>query len=176
MSSEPDTPAFVDLGQDIRQQDFSSYLTRIAEARFVMRKVLRILNDSAKAHGLDALEHQALVQIAGTPSGGVAIHALAERLDIVPAFGSRIVKQLESKGLISRSNLPHDKRVTLTSVTPEGLALLRRIDEDVHHHMAYFQSSLDPRGRASALAIFAFYVGEPADSDVARSIRSILEE
>lgn len=140
-----------------------------------MRKVLRVLNDCAKAHGLDALEHQALVQVAGTPAGGVAIHALAERLDIVPAFGSRIVKQLESKGLIERSNLEHDKRVTLTSVTSRGTELLRQIDETVHHHMAYFQGSLGPHDRASALAIFAFYVGEPADSPVAASIRTMLE-
>lgn len=175
MARKSAAPAVVDLGQATRQQDFGSYLTRIAEARYVMRKVLRILNDSAKSHGLDALEHQALVQVAGTPSGGVPIHALAERLDIVPAFGSRIVKQLEAKGLIRRSNLEHDKRVTLTSVTPEGLELLRQIDETVHHHMAYFQNGLSPRDRASALAIFAFYVGEPEDSAVAQSIRATLE-
>ncbi|WGW11687.1 MarR family transcriptional regulator [Saxibacter everestensis] len=170
-----DAPATsVDLGQDVRQQDFGSYLTRVAEARYVMRKVLRILNESSKAHGLDALEHQALVQIAGTPSGAVAIHALADRLDIVPAFGSRIVKQLESKSLIERSSLEADKRVTLTSVTEKGLELLRQIDESVHYQMAYFQRGLNPRDRASALAIFAFYVGEPTDSVVAEAIRGLL--
>ncbi|MDB5940342.1 MAG: regulatory protein MarR [Polaromonas sp.] len=165
----------LDLGEDTRRHDFSSYLTRVAHARYVMRKVLRILDDSAKSHGLDKLEHQALLQVAGTTEGSIAIHRLADRLDIVPAFASRLVKQLESKGLIVRSNLEADKRVKLTAVTLAGTALLRQIDDDVHYHMARFQRSLMPRDRAAAMAIFAFYVGEDPDSAVATAIRDVLE-
>jgi DNA-binding MarR family transcriptional regulator len=164
----------VDLGEDTRQHDFLSYVTRVAQARFVMRKVLRILDDTAKSHGLDGLEHQALLQIAGTPGGSLAIHKLADRLDIVPAFASRLVKQLESKGLIDRSNLPADKRVTLTSISDAGIRELRAIDSDVHHHMAYFQRGIEPRDRAAAMAIFAFYVGESTDSEVGLAIRHAL--
>lgn len=164
----------VDLGQETRKGDFRSYVMRVAQARYVMRKVLRILDESAKAHGLDALEHQALLQISGMPSGSLPIHALADRLDIVPAFASRLVKQLELKGLIERSNMEADKRVTLTSVNAKGTELLREIDENVHYQVAHFQRSIEPRDRISALAIFAFYVGEPTDSDVAKAIRGTL--
>lgn len=166
----------IDLGEDTRQHDFRSYLTRAAQARFVIRKVLRILGDSAKSHGLDGLEHQALLQIAGTPGGSIPIHRLADKLDIVPAFASRLVKQLESKALIERSNLKEDKRVTLTQVTAAGVELLSRIDDDVHYEMAHFQRSLQPQDRAATMAIFAFYVGEEPDSEVGLAIRAMLNE
>lgn len=170
------SPGPVDLGEDTRQHDFLSYMRRVAQARFVMRRVLRILDESAKSHGLDGLEHQALLQIAGTPTGSLAIHTLADRLDIVPAFASRLVKQLVSKGLIERSSLPADKRVTLTNVSAEGIELLRKIDSDVHYQMAHFQRGIETHDRTAALAIFAFYVGEPTDSLVGQAIRKMLIE
>ena len=165
----------VDLGEDTRQRDFLAYLRRVAQARFVMRKALRILDESAKSYGLDGLEHQALLQIAGTPSGALAIHNLADRLDIVPAFASRLVKQLESKQLIVRSRLHDDRRVILTSISPKGMDLLRKIDSDIHYEIAHFQRGIDRQERAAALAIFGFYVGEPSDSAVAKAIRQMLE-
>lgn len=165
-----------DLGEETRQRDFAEYMARVAQARFVMRKVLRILTDAAKQHELDGMEHQALVQIAGTPDSPIPIHLLADRLDIVPAFASRLVKQLEGRGLIERSSDATDRRVTLTSVSAAGLALLQRIDDDVHYQMAHFQRSLQPHDRAAAMAIFAFYVGENPDSDVAVAIRSMLDD
>lgn len=172
---EPASAVTVDLGEDTRQLDFLSYLQRVAQARFVMRKALRILDESAKSHGLDGLEHQALLQIAGTRSGALAINNLAARLDIVPAFASRLVKQLESKHLIVRSRRPDDKRVTMTSISAEGLDLLRKIDSDIHYGIAHFQRGVQAQERAAALAIFGFYVGEPADSPVGKAIREMLE-
>ncbi len=165
----------VDLGEDTRQHDFLAYVQRVAQARFVVRKVLRILDDSAKEFGLDSLEHQALLQIAGTPSGSLAIHRLADRLDIVPPFASRLVKQLESKGLIVRSRRHEDRRVILTSISPKGIELLAEIDREVHYGIAHFQRRIKSQERAAALAIFGFYVGEPPDSPVARAIREMLQ-
>jgi DNA-binding MarR family transcriptional regulator len=164
-----------DIGEETRQRDFAEYMARVAQARYVMRKVLRILTDAAKKHGMDGMEHQALVQIAGTPDGQIPIHLLADRLDIVPAFASRLVKQLEARKLIERSSDATDRRVTLTSISEAGLQLLQLIDDDVHYQMAHFQRSLQPHDRAAAMAIFAFYVGESPDSAVAVAIRSMLD-
>jgi DNA-binding MarR family transcriptional regulator len=171
-----DTSDSTDLGEDTRRHDFRAYVARVAQARFVMRKVLRILDESAKSHNLDGLEHQALLQIAGTPTGSIAINKLADRLDLVPAFASRLVKQLESKRLIERSNDEGDKRVTLTNVSSAGIELLQHIDDEVHYRMAHFQRGIAPHDRADAMAIFAFYVGESADSDVALAIRAMLDK
>jgi DNA-binding MarR family transcriptional regulator len=143
--------------------EFIDYMTQVAEARYVMRKVLRILDECARQYGLEALEHQALLQIAGTPGRPMPIHKLAARLDIVPAFGSRLVKQLEAKGLISRSDLKDDKRVTLTAATEKGVQLLEQISDKIHYEIAHFQRRLTAQERASAMAIFAFYLGHPIE-------------
>ncbi len=143
--------------------EFIDYVTQVAEARYVMRKVLRILDECARQYGLEALEHQALLQIAGTPARSMPIHKLAARLDIVPAFGSRLVKQLEAKGLIFRSNLKADKRVTLTTATNQGVQLLEQISDKIHYEIAHFQRTLTAQERASAMAIFAFYLGHPVE-------------
>ena len=171
MARSADGGRWVDLSEETRSTNFHAYIGSIAEARYVMRKVTRILDETARTHGLEPLQHQALVQIYGTASGSVAIHELASRLDIVPAFASRLVKQLEERSLIERALLAADKRVTLITIAESGVALLRKVDEEVHHQMAYFQRGLDERQRVAALAIFAFYVGEPTESAIARAIR-----
>jgi DNA-binding MarR family transcriptional regulator len=164
------TTEWVDISGDTRENDFRAYIGQISEARYVTRKVVRLLDENARAHGLEPLQHQGLLQVCGTDSGRIAIHELAARLDIVPAFASRLVKQLTERGLVERTPSPDDRRVQLVGVSDAGVALLREIDRDVHLHMAQFQRSLNARQRAAALAIFAFYVGEPTDTAVARAI------
>jgi hypothetical protein len=46
--------------------------------------------------------------------------------------------------LVTRRSTETDKRVTKIEISPEGAALARRIDEDVHVHMEYFsRNSVD---------------------------------
>ena len=45
-----------------RRNDFQRYFHGIAKARYVIRKVIRIVDEQAKKAGLDPLEHQALIQ------------------------------------------------------------------------------------------------------------------
>lgn len=152
---------WIGLSHDSRADDFHQYAVRIAEARFAVRKVTRILDESARTHGLEPLQHQALLQIFGTNSGAVAVHELASRLDVVPAFASRLVKQLDMQGLIARESLASDKRVALLNVTNRGIELLQKIEVEVHHHMSYFQRGLSSEQHLATLSIFALFIGEP---------------
>jgi len=140
-------------------EELHSYFKGVAQARYVMRKIMRIVDDQAKARGLDPLHHQALIQVLGSRSGSTQVNELAERLDIVPAFASRIIKDLEARDLVVRRGSQHDKRVTLVEVTNAGSALLHQIDQDVQLHVDYFQKQLSKEERESALGIFAFYAG-----------------
>ncbi len=76
-----------------KRQDLA-YVRGVADARFVIRRVFRIVDERGKNHGLDPLEHQALIQIYGARDGDVRVGTVAERLDISPAFASKIVKAL----------------------------------------------------------------------------------
>jgi DNA-binding MarR family transcriptional regulator len=156
------------------QADFRGYAHGISQARYVIRKVLRIVDEQAKKVGLDPLQHQALIQIYGSRDREMPVNKVAERLDIAPAFASRLIKELETKGLIQREHHPEDRRVTCVAATEAGVQLLRDIDDAVHVHVSYFQSQLSDEGRMAALAIFAFYVGLEGDSALCKAIRDRL--
>ncbi len=144
------------------------YFHGIAEARYVIRKVFRLVDEQAKAVGLDPLEHQALIQIFGSPVP-LRVIDLADRLDIAPAFASRLTRKLGAAELVKRTPSRDDKRSTCLSTTPKARKLLTQIDEAVQLHVEYFQRQLRDDERVAALAIFAFYLGaEPDVKDLAR--------
>ncbi len=167
---------WADVNEETRNQEFREYVTSIAHARFVMRKVLRIVNQEAKEAGLEPLQHQALLQIYGSDGDLIPVHWVSARLDVAPAFASRLTKQLEDMGLVQRTPSTTDRRVIGLSATPEGVERLRQIDHAVHREIAYFQGEIEERERAAALAIFAFYVGLPRESELGEVIRRSLQE
>lgn len=167
--------SWLEVGGVPRKQDFHRYTQSIANARYVIRRVFRIVDEQARARDLDPLSHQMLLQIYGFDGDVASVSTIAERLDIAAALASRLIKQLESGGLARRVSLESDRRVTVVEITDEGIALLREIDDAVHLHVKYFQSQLPDRERLDALMIFAFYVGLEPDSVVADAIRGELD-
>lgn len=157
------------------REDFHSYVEAIAHARFVIRRAMRIADEEARQRGLEPLQHQVLLQVYGT-SEPLSIRAIADRMDVVPAFASRLVKNLEDLGYIARHADARDKRVSYVTATDTGIALLREIDAEVQVHVAYFQRQLSSEARLAALVTFGFYVGLSADSTVARAIESARAE
>jgi DNA-binding MarR family transcriptional regulator len=153
-----------------RSENFQGYVYGIAQARYVIRKVFRIVDEEAKKAGLDPLAHQALLQVFGALEEDLTINGLADRLDIAPAFASRLVKELETKGYARRVRSLEDRRVTYVEITPEGEQLLRAIDHEVHVHVEYFQKQLGDDRRYPALAIFAFYLGIGQESTTGAAI------
>lgn len=163
---------WADVQEGSRLHDFRSYIVSVAESRYVTRRVLRLIDDQAVRFGLEPMQHQALLQVHGHKElPGPSINQLADRLDIVPAFASRLVKELESRGAVERGPSEFDKRVTRVVATTEGVQLLVEIDHAVHVHMAALQEDLSEDSRYAALSIYAFYVGLGPDTDVARALR-----
>jgi DNA-binding MarR family transcriptional regulator len=166
-------PAVMDAVRDWVQTDrdaaarlegdaLERYFHGVAEARYVIRKVFRVVDEQAKAADLEPLEHQALIQVVGAPKP-VRVIDLADRLDIAPAFASRLAKRLEDRGLVDRSPAPEDRRSKYLSATRRARELLAHIDEEVHLHVGYFQRQLSHDERVAALGIFAFYIGAEPD-------------
>lgn len=142
-----------------RSEKFDGYVYGIAQARYIIRKVFRIVDDEAKSVGIDPLHHQALLQAFGSGSEPLTVSGLAERLDIEPALASRVAKELEQRGLVQRRRDTTDRRIVKLDVTEPGHDLLRRIDKAVHVHVEYFQTQLTDHQRQAALVILAFYTG-----------------
>ena len=139
------------------------YFVGVAEARYVVRKAFRIVEEQAKAAGIDPLAHQLLIQIYGSPAMELPVNQIADRLDISPAFASSLVTALAEDGYVARRRDRADQRVTLVSVTRAGKALLVRIDERVRVLVDDFTGRLGQDQRESALSILLFYVGLPPD-------------
>jgi DNA-binding MarR family transcriptional regulator len=135
------------------------YFHGVAQARYVLRKVFRLVEEEAKRAGIDPLAHQALIQIYGSEGGALRVKEVAERLDITPAFASSLVKSLDAKGFIVRVRDKADSRVTWVKVTKEARALLHRIDEQVQIHVDYFTRSLTAQQTEAALSVLLFYAG-----------------
>ena len=139
--------------------DRHPYFHGVAQARYVLRKVFRLVEEEAKRAGVDPLAHQALIQIYGSQTGALRVKEVAERLDITPAFASSLVKSLEDKGFIVRSRDRTDSRVSWVKVTREARALLHGIDEQVQIHVDYFTRNLTAQQTEAALSVLLFYAG-----------------
>ncbi|MFJ5901290.1 MarR family winged helix-turn-helix transcriptional regulator [Streptomyces sp. NPDC093064] len=159
------------LGEGQRKREFRAYIRNVAEARYVIRRILRIAEDRAKEHGLEPLTHQALLQVYGT-DGDITVGRLAARLDIAAAFASRLMRRLDEMGLVTRTPSETDRRVTIVTATKDGAEKLSAIDDDMHRHGALLHHELSADERHMALSVFAFYVGLDPPRPVARAIRA----
>ncbi len=135
------------------------YFHGVAAARYVLRKVFRLVEEEAKRAGIDPLAHQALIQIYGSEKGALRVKEVAERLDISPAFSSSLVKMLVKKNYVTRERDKADSRVAWVKVTKKGRDTLHKIDEQVQAHVDYFTRGLSAKETEAALSILMFYAG-----------------
>jgi len=149
-----------------REGSFQGYVHALAHGRFVLRRVMQILDGLPREYGLEPLNHQALLQIYGADTD-MTIGNVADRLGIAPAFGSRLVSQLEKGGLVERKPHPTDRRASIVAVSAAGVERLRVIDREIYRKIRVFQDDLSEEGKYSALLVFAAYVGLDGDAIVA---------
>ena len=100
----------------------------LAEFRHLLRRFLAFSEDAARAQGLAAQQHQALLAIKGY-GGVLTIGALAEKLLVKPHTAAELVERLEEAGYIRRRADPNDRRRTelsLTAAAEKRLASLSR--------------------------------------------------
>lgn len=142
--------------------NFGNHVKAIAHGRYVLRRILRLLDEQAVAGGLQPLQHQALLQIYSADDA-LPVNRVAERLDVAPALASRLIRQLEEKGLVERTRVSGDRRVLAVKARAAGIELLRKIDESVHTRVDNFQRELSDEGKLGALATFSFYLGLDSD-------------
>lgn len=146
------------------------YFSNVAAARYVIRKVFRLIDEQARASGLDPLEHQALIQLFGSPTKTLQMKDLAERLDVGADVASKLVSSLETRGYARRIRSRDDRRAINVAPTPAGERALAEIDVRVREDISLLQRDW-PRGvQLAALETFAFYAGLAVDPDVLSGI------
>jgi len=135
------------------------YFTAVAQVRYIMRKVFRMIDDDAKTLGLDPLAHQALLQVYGSRKQGLRVSALADRLDIAPSFASNIVKQLVKEKLLKRGADASDLRAAVVTLTSEARELCHEIDARARLRVNALIDQLEADERKVAQSILMFYIG-----------------
>jgi len=92
---------------------------------------------------LTATQYNVLRILRGAGSEGLACRGIGERMITHDPDITRLLDRMEKRGLITRERQTDDRRVVKTRITPQGLALLKPLDQptrDLHkrqfRHMA----------------------------------------
>lgn len=136
-----------------------AYFHGVANARYVIRKVYRIIEEHAKSFDLDPVHHQSLIQIYGNADRRLRVKELAARMDISQAFASNIASVLVERGYAERIPCDEDLRSHFIGITEEGAKLLCAIDDTVRVHVDYFTQQISESEREAAVYTMMFYIG-----------------
>jgi DNA-binding MarR family transcriptional regulator len=100
----------------------------LSDFRYEIRRFLNFSEKAARAAGLEAQQHQALLAIAGLPPHRVAtVGVLSERLQIQHHSAVELLDRLERKRLIRRARAEPDRRAVVVRLTAQGEKLLHDV-------------------------------------------------
>ena len=100
----------------------------LAEFRRQIRHFIAFSEATARAHGIEAHQHQLLLAVRGLPEGTKpTIGELASRLFIQHHSAAELIQRLENTGAIARCPGTEDKREVWVRLTPAGRAILRKL-------------------------------------------------
>lgn len=100
----------------------------LAQFRYQIRRFLAFSERAARAHGLDAQQHQLLLALKGLPTGATpTVGVLAERLQIRHHSAVGLVDRLDRNGLVTRRTDAADRRRVHVRISRKGEAVLRKL-------------------------------------------------
>jgi DNA-binding MarR family transcriptional regulator len=85
-----------------------------------------------KSYNLSATQYNILRILRGAGDKGLACSEVGGRLISRDPDITRLLDRMESRGWIARAREAQDRRVVKTRITPEGLRLLKELDQLVH--------------------------------------------
>jgi DNA-binding MarR family transcriptional regulator len=121
----------MDIGEIIHQKSFKSphqkaILNIIYTAGWLQLEQTHIF----RPFELSPQQYNVLRILRGRKPDFATVAYIQERMLDRMSNASRLVDKLEDKGLVRRSPSKSDKRQTNIAITPKGLELLAKIDED----------------------------------------------
>ncbi len=89
----------------------------------------RRLSQVVDAEGVTLQQYNVLRILRGAGDAGIPTLSVAERMIERTPGVTRLLDRLEARGWVSRERSSEDRRRVMARVTPDGRALLRRLDE-----------------------------------------------
>lgn len=108
------------MSEEIDDQAYAA----LAGFRFELRQFQTFSEQAARAAGLTAQQHQALLAIRANGSGAMLIGDLAERLLLKPHSTSELVDRLAEHGLVVRQPGAADRRQVRVQLTDHAREIL----------------------------------------------------
>jgi DNA-binding MarR family transcriptional regulator len=109
---------------------------------FVAGDLLQRLDEACERHGLTHTQYNVLRILRGAHPGGHARCDIMQRLITRSPDVTRLLDRLEQHGWVSRGWSPENRRLSIATITDEGLSLLRLVDADVRRIEAQAVSPL----------------------------------
>ena len=104
-----------------------------------------------KSSSLTGAQYNVLRILRGAEPQGLACRAIADHMISHDPDMTRLLDRMEKRALITRERQTDDRRIVLTRVTSQGLAILKSLDQPVHDlHKRQFRHM--PAARLKALA------------------------
>jgi DNA-binding MarR family transcriptional regulator len=110
--------------------------------------LMRGLAELLKGADLSPTQYYVLRILRGAGSDGLACGEIAERMVTRDPDITRLLDRLARRGLIARARDARDRRVVTTTITPEGIDLVSRLDRPVEQLHARQLSHLGERSLA----------------------------
>jgi len=85
-----------------------------------------------KAAGIPNAQYNVLRILRGAEPKGLACRAIGDRMISHDPDITRLLDRMEKRGLITRERQTDDRRVVKTRITPQGLSLLKTLDQPIH--------------------------------------------
>ena len=93
-----------------------------------------------KSHGLTGTQYNVLRILRGAGPDGLPCKSVGERMISHDPDMTRLLDRMEKRGWIARERQKDDRRVVRTQVTPQGLEILKKLDQPVREmHKEQFE-------------------------------------
>jgi DNA-binding MarR family transcriptional regulator len=148
------------LKKRIRQETFSSPTQEALLNLLVAADYLRDQMDRLCAEfGITPGQYNVLRILKGAPEGHPRCDIARRMIERAPDV-TRLVDRLEKRGLVERDRSAADRRLSLTRITPEGVALLARMEPRLAEHEKHLAERLSLRDRRELSRICEGIYGE----------------
>jgi len=102
----------------------------LARFRYLLRRFMRVTEETARAAGLTPQQHQLLLAIKGQPNRDwSSITELARSMQLRHHAVGGLVDRSESAGLVRRTTDPGDRRVVRVALTEDGEKMMSALSE-----------------------------------------------
>ena|SRR5947209_7842823 len=129
------------------EEDVSLAIIRKADA------LMQVVTDLLKPHGLSATQYNVLRILRGAGTDGASCKEISNKLIARDPDVTRLMDRLEKRGLLTRDRAKEDRRVVTHQLTPEGLALLKELDEPIQNIHRTVMRGVKPANLKTLLSI-----------------------